>query len=379
MTNTTSEAFLSGQGIIVAPSKIEAELTRLWGPAAEEAQGSDLDNQAVTRIVLANLVIAADNTSAARVVDSLDEVVVRYPSRAIVMGLTEAPAREIQAEIAALCHLPAPGMPQICSERILLSAGPQALDLLPGAVRPLLEADLPVVLWWTADPRKTEALFRDLADESTRIILDLPDQETSVEALKLGLDASLNKYSRDASWFGISRWRELVAQFFDGPSGHQTIAKINSVEIEVIAPEAGALPRASVWLAAWLAGQLGWTPVSRKATSGRIDAIFDANGQKITLSILTQVDPTASKTHLHAVTIETSDIAGSLSYRLARPKTKPNELRVEICCDHTCALPRVVVAPDLDAPRRIAAALESSREDPPFRRALPHLFWLLTD
>ena len=30
--------------------------------------------------------------------------------------------------------------------------GPEALDLLPGAVRPLLEANLPFVLWWTERP-----------------------------------------------------------------------------------------------------------------------------------------------------------------------------------------------------------------------------------
>ena len=67
------------------------------------------------------------------------------------------PGRNVAAEVSALCHLPAPGLPQVCSERIVLRAGPQAGDLLPGAIRPLLEADLPFVLWWTDDPRSDEA------------------------------------------------------------------------------------------------------------------------------------------------------------------------------------------------------------------------------
>jgi hypothetical protein len=81
---------------------------------------------------------------------------------------------------------------------------------------------------------------------------------------------------------------------------------------------------------------------------------------------------------VHAVTIETSDNDGPASLRLARPVGRPEELRVEICSDRTCALPRVVVAPELDAPRRVATALESARLDIPYRRALPLTLWLLT-
>ena len=93
--------------------------------------------------------------------------------------------------MSALCHLPAPGLPQVCSERIVLRAGPKAIDLIPGAVRPLLEADLPMVLWWTGDPRKHEHLFRDLADECSRLVLDLPDPGAEAGALRLGLEPSL--------------------------------------------------------------------------------------------------------------------------------------------------------------------------------------------
>ena len=87
----------------------------------------------------------------------LETVIARFPCRAIVLcwGRT-IPSAEIAAEVSALCHLPAPGLPQVCSERIVLRAGPNAVDLVPGAVRSLLEADLPMVLWWTGDPRKHE-------------------------------------------------------------------------------------------------------------------------------------------------------------------------------------------------------------------------------
>jgi hypothetical protein len=131
----------------------------------------------VTRIALANLVVEGLEGDCARLRGVLETVVTRFPCRAIVVRGSDDPGRRISAEVSALCHLPAPGLPQVCSERIVLHAGPNAIDLVPGAVRPLLEAELPMVLWWTGDPRLHPELFRDLGDECTRLILDLPDPD----------------------------------------------------------------------------------------------------------------------------------------------------------------------------------------------------------
>ncbi len=122
----------------------------------------------------------------------------------------------------------------------------------------LLEADLPMVLWWTGDPREHEPLFRDLADECSRLILDLPDPAAPAGALRLGLDPTLCPSSRDSAWFGLARWRELVAQFFDGPQGIESLQAIDSVEIEALSPDpagaeaghlAGGMARRPTWLA----------------------------------------------------------------------------------------------------------------------------------
>jgi hypothetical protein len=50
---------------------------------------------------------------------------------------------------------------------------------------------------------------------------------------------------------------------------------------------------------------------------------------------------------------------------------------VETAAANSCCLPRVIEAPELDPARRIAAALESSRLDPPFQKALPIALWLM--
>ena len=380
MPDSPTDAFLTGQGIPVEPGRVEDELSKLWGPAAERAGEPELENPSVTRVVLANLVVEADEAGAGRIAGALDEVVARFPSRAIVLGRTATGGREVSAEVAALCHLPAPGLPQVCSERIVLKAGPGACGLLPGAVRPLLEADLPVVLWWTGDPRPVESLFRSFAGEATRVVLDLPDPGADVEALRLGLDPSIHAHARDSAWFAVAGWREMIAQFFDGPDGPESLAPRPLRDHRGTRhPRLDGFPRLPVWLAAWLAGQLGWEGLRRSAPDpGRIEATFRSGDREIAVTIRAEADPSARGVSLRSLTLELADGGGPSSLRLARPEGCTDDLRVEICSDRVCALPRVVHVPCLDAPRRIAAAMESSRHDPPFRRALPHALWLLS-
>jgi glucose-6-phosphate dehydrogenase assembly protein OpcA len=392
--SATSDDFLSGQGVPVDLNKIESELVRLWGPAAEQVGGPELARPNVTRIVLANLVVFTRQEAAARVHEVLETVAARYPCRTIVLLRTDEPGRSIRAEVSALCHFPAPGLPQVCSERIVLRGGPEAIDLFPGAVRPLLETDLPFVLWWADDPRRDEATFRDLGDECTRLILDLPDAGVDPAALRLGLDPAVCSFSRDAVWFGATRWRELLAQFFDPPCDPGTLDRLDTVQIDVAAPptvEAGRPvdpnpPRLAVWLAAWLAGQLGWTRQGQpERAGGSLRATFRGPSGDVALTIRTETDRTLDEPHIQGLTLTTrpapaapdGPAPGPEIFRLVRAVRALSKVRIEVDSPSHCALPRTVLAPELDAPRRISAALESSRNDPPFQNALPHALWLL--
>ncbi|GAC1471156.1 MAG: hypothetical protein NVSMB9_16990 [Isosphaeraceae bacterium] len=380
MASATSDDFLSGQGVPVALHEIEPVLTRLWGPAAEKVGGPDLENPHVTRIALANLVVFSGADDAARLQGVLDTVSARHPSRTIVLRRTNEPGRTLAAEVSALCHLPAPGLPQVCSERIVLRAGPDSLDLLPGAVRPLLEAELPFILWWTVDPREDERLFRDLARECTRLIIDLPDPGADPFALRLALDSGISRHGRDTAWFGLARWRELLAQFFDPPCHLRTMARIDSIRIVAVAPSEERAPRLAVWLVAWLAGQLGWTPQGRPTLErGRLQACFLSPSGVVVAEIQTQVDSSLSMAQLSVATLTTrsSGDDAAESFRLTRASRLSSEVQIKIDSNAYCTLPRTVLAPELDPARRVSAALESSRNDPPFQKALPHALWLL--
>jgi glucose-6-phosphate dehydrogenase assembly protein OpcA len=382
MSELNVDSFLDGQGIPVELPGIEAELARLWGPAAEQVGGPEIEHPTVTRIVLANLVLERLDDRDPSIAAVLETVIARYPCRAIVICGAEKQPRQITAEVSALCHLPAPGMPQVCSERIVLRAGPESAALVPGAVRPLLEADLPMVLWWTSDPARNEALFRDLGDECSRLILELPDPGSTARAIELGLDPAICPFSRDSAWFGLARWRELVAQFFDCAGHLESLKRIRSVRVDALSPDASGPPRQAIWFAAWLAGQLGWKGMSvtnnksgASAAKSRFTALFEADHGPVEIELATsshQAEP-----RLMAVELNGGDGAQAEKFRLIRHAPESRSIRVETHSADRCSLPSIVESPELDPAQRIAAALESSRIDPPFRKARPIALWLI--
>ena len=377
--STATDAFLQGQGIPVDPRAIETELARLWGPAAQRIGGPELEHPNVTRVVLANLVVVGPSGGSSELEAALDVVSARFPARSIILNRTSQTSKDVTAEVTAQCHLPAPGMPQVCSERIILSAGPGAIGLLPGAVRPLLEADLPFVLWWADDPTNAESLFRDLAGECSRLVLDLPDPGASVAAIRLGLNPAICTHARESAWFGISRWRELLAQGFDPPCDLKMLAKISAVEIKVAVPTITAQPpRLAAWLVAWLAGQLDWKADGVPSrTEGRLTATFQGPSGPIEIGIEVLGDPGLKTSRLLGAKITTMLDGQPGIVRVERPESGSEQVRVSFEMPSACAFPRFIHAPESDRAHRVSSALESSRDDVPFRNALPHLLWLL--
>ena len=80
--------------------------------------------------------------------------------------------------------------------------------------------------------------------------------------------------------------RGLIAGLFDGPGGAAALRRIDSVEIRCVAPFADRPPRMVAWLAAWLAGQLGWRPLRREVPRpGEILAAFQGPAGEVAVRL----------------------------------------------------------------------------------------------
>jgi hypothetical protein len=167
------------------------------------------------------------------------------------------------------------------------------------------------------------------------------------------------------------------------------LSRIDSVQVDVLSPDPSRPPRLAIWLVAWLAGQLGWkstgaAPNRASSESGStVRATFLGPAGDVSISILTRGIPPglAALPRLLGVTItirgEGPSGEGAERFQLERRAPDSPAISIRAESHETCRLPRLVNAPELEPACRVAAALESSRLDPPFQNALPIAVWLM--
>ncbi len=249
---STLETFTAGNETAVDVVRIERQLRDLWQLAAESEKGQ------ITRASLFNLV-AYTETEADRdhVTEVISTLTSRHPCRAIVLlAKPSEPVDELTASITAHCHLAGGGQKQVCCEQISMYASGKSVAHVAAAVLPLLESDLPAVLWWRGNLLEQPNTFRRLSGVSDRICFD--SSAWAVVDLA-GLARTIaGKWCADFSWTRLGLWRRLAAEAFEECHCRAMLPAIRSVNVEHGRGE-GARLRA-VLLGCWFAAQVGWSP-----------------------------------------------------------------------------------------------------------------------
>ena len=115
---------------------------------------------------------------------------------------------------------------------------------LNNAVAALRLSSLPSIAWWRGDDT---AVLPDLARLVDRLVLDAEDPRPSWALCRTLSELTIVS---DLRWAALTRWRNLIAQFFDVPELRQDIARFSRVTIEASDRHAAAL------LAGWLKSRL---------------------------------------------------------------------------------------------------------------------------
>ncbi|NQU09790.1 glucose-6-phosphate dehydrogenase assembly protein OpcA [bacterium] len=258
-TDSQLESFTAGEETAVDVARIERQLHELWQLAAESEK--DPSRRAITRASLLNFV-AYTETEAERdaVTTTISELTSRHPCRAMVLqALPDDPQPGLSASITAHCHLAGGGQKQVCCEQISVTAHGPSVVHLAAAVLPLLEADLPTVVWWPGLFLARSDTFCRLLAVADRFLYhssSWPDAEQYLPELATTVGACRPGLCGDLSWTRLSIWRKLIAEAFDEPGGAAALARLRSVEI-VHGQGPGVRLRALL-LAGWLATRLGW-------------------------------------------------------------------------------------------------------------------------
>jgi len=277
----------------------EAELTRLWETAGDEARAQG--GESIMRLREFNLVIYAAGEAIADLVSSvIPRLTQRHPARAIVLlelpgagsasaaaeRVTEAappaaaadettaerpaPEAALDAWVTAACYLTHDGGRHVCWEQVTVPARGEAARHLHTAAMSLLVPDLPTFLWWPGEPDFESHGFRRLGEVSDTVIIDSAAFRDPIAGLgavaRVAYDGSRNFALADLNWARLMPWRDMTAEFFDDPVRLSWLSRISHVEVTYGAQDAargadlqvGPPAGRALLFVGWLAARLGW-------------------------------------------------------------------------------------------------------------------------
>lgn len=241
---------------------VEQKLRALWEKMAE---ADSERSEAVLRACVMNLIVYNDlDWPASRMYDTISEISREHPSRIFLILPGKDGEAGVEAEVTAQCHSMGAPRQHVCCEIIRILASRDQLDRLPGGIRSLLVADLPVVLWWRAELEHSVELLGELAGEADRIIVNSKGCRARREDVRklIGLlgDNGPGRAVGDLNWSRLTHWRNAVAGLFDSPPWNDCLKKIRKVRVRC-ADRRSTLPLQPLLLTGWLASRLGWEPV----------------------------------------------------------------------------------------------------------------------
>lgn len=250
---------------------VETTLSSLWKMSSDNMRiGANLN---VRTSVLNLLICTPDSQSALYANKLLRDLSSTHIARATLAILDQhAEAPNLFASWVTLrCFSMISDLMRHCFEQTTLLVSGQAARSLPATLPVVLKAHLPVYLWWIGDTRGADdTIFRSIAEHCERVIVDSatffqPEQDmhTLASYCKTTPQVALS----DLNWGRLTLWRQLVAQFFDGPEYLPFLSGIERIEIEhAAAPlatanrtESGEVspnPTAALLLAGWLKASL---------------------------------------------------------------------------------------------------------------------------
>ncbi|HKY52194.1 MAG TPA: glucose-6-phosphate dehydrogenase assembly protein OpcA [Candidatus Limnocylindria bacterium] len=242
------------------------ELARLRRAAVAHAKEQ---GRTLARASVLNLVVYSEReVHARRAAQTVAELAIRHPSRAIVM-LGDRERDGVLASVQLHCHVPhGVGEQTVLYEQILARVRGDFDERVASVVIPLLVPDLPVFLWWTGTPPRDARRLDDLVALADRFIVDSADfaraDQTLPEVARL---RRLGVGITDLNWARLTHWRELIAQLFDVAAFRPFLDGVTGIRAGFAVDMDGRAihPSQALLLLGWLASRLGWRPVEALA------------------------------------------------------------------------------------------------------------------
>jgi glucose-6-phosphate dehydrogenase assembly protein OpcA len=248
---------------------IEHELARIWSEPklTTEIEGVEARHVAARTSVMNLVVIARRPEVAEHCAMLIRGLMGRLPSRTIICTSADPDGPSwLDARVTAQCVLPRADAPETCAETIFITAGGETGRHLDAIVEPLLIHDLPVAIWWPAEPSLSGEQARDLLDSADRLIID--GSSWSDDGVRRFMElAALAATTRvtvaDFAQVRQSRWREAIASTFDVPEFLPYLRSLRRIAVTYATHDEAGRPGSTnlvkpLYHVAWLASRLGF-------------------------------------------------------------------------------------------------------------------------
>jgi glucose-6-phosphate dehydrogenase assembly protein OpcA len=267
--------------LVAAQAEAAARAAAALAATRETTDGSG-SHVAARTSVLNLVVVAGDQKTAAACAEIITATASRHASRSLILSAVDpdGPAG-LDARIEALSMATADGRAETGAETIYVTAQGETGAHLASIIVPLLVHDLPVALWWPADPPFGSRRADRLLPISDRLIVDGSAWSGDGLAI-LGQLATAVEERRVivADWALLrqSRWREAIASVYDLPDLRAHLGAVRRICVDYAAADTGAAAFDTnvvrpLYHVAWLASRLGMSvvkPLSRESEGRRV-------------------------------------------------------------------------------------------------------------
>ncbi len=235
------------------PSAVEVPFGEIESALAHLGQPSR--GPAGPRALTATLVVIGPLARLFQPADALEHLSDRAGIRAILISNGQDPAPSLRIAGHAV---------------VIQGLKPAFVD---NAVAALRLSSLPTLIWWRGGPPEALHSVAALAD---RLVLDADDPGPGWRLVPALAERTA---VTDLRWTRLTRWRALMAQFFDVPEVRAAAASFRRLEL------AGADPDILRLFAGWLRSSLEWASgltIERQVTQGAapIDRVRLSNGEQ---------------------------------------------------------------------------------------------------
>lgn len=223
-------------------------------------------------------------------------------------------------------------------DTLFVEASEDQLYRVPFALFPFIVPELPIMLFWDADPTEERAVLPMIQEYARRLIFDSETVEPLFAFARRILASQDDEKRLDLNWVRLSGWREVLSKVFDTEERLQHLRAASAVRIFYNARENRFFHHnqtQALYLQAWLAAEMQWEYASMEQQAELTKRTFKCDQEQVSVTVQPlYIEQRAPGSLLCIEMVSRLGTEVSIDSRNLQ-----GAVRVKSVCDASCTLP----------------------------------------